>query len=130
MSIFGRVTLNQHDAAALPDETVLPDLPRDSEGPVFREPWEAQAFAMAVDLHARGHFTWPEWADALSREIKSAGSTDTGDDYYLHWLTALEKLVASKNFTPGDELPARKAPWTRAARARPHGEPSVLVRGG
>ena len=47
-------------AAALVE--TLPDLPRDADGPVFREPWEAQAFAMAVSLHERGLFTWPEWA--------------------------------------------------------------------
>jgi len=121
--------LSLNDPENLPGIEMLPSLPRDEAGPVFREPWEAQAFAMAVDLHARGHFTWPEWADALSQEIKAAGSTDTGDDYYLHWLTALEKLVASKNLASADELTTRKDAWDRAARATPHGEPILLGRG-
>jgi len=112
----------------LPDVAALPSLPRDDEGPVFREPWEAQAFAMAVELHGRGAFTWPEWADALAREIAAAGATDTGADYYLHWLSALEKLVAEKNLASGPELAERKDAWDRAARATPHGEPIVLGR--
>jgi nitrile hydratase accessory protein len=74
----------------------LPAIPRDAEGPVFREPWEAQAFAMAVKLHERGVFTWPEWAAALSDEIAAAGADDNGSRYYQFWLAALEKLVAQK----------------------------------
>src|SRR5690606_17564739 len=77
----------------------VPGIPRDEEGPVFREPWEAQAFAMAVTLHGRGLFTWPEWAATLAAEIKraqAAGDPDTGETYYLHWLAALERLVAEK----------------------------------
>src|SRR5256884_1988698 len=77
----------------------LPDLPQDAEGPVFREPWEAQAFAMTLALHERGLFTWPEWAAALAAEISAAqtsGDPDLGDTYYRHWLAALEKLVAEK----------------------------------
>ena len=116
------------EAANIPDRSDLPSLPRDEEGPVFREPWEAQAFAMAVNLHARGHFTWREWAEALSKEIKAAGATDDGDDYYVYWLAALEKLVAAKNLASESEMTARKDAWDRAARATPHGEPIVLGR--
>src|SRR2546429_1991681 len=77
----------------------VPSIPRDAEGPVFREPWEAQAFAMTLALHERGLFTWPEWAAALAAEISAAqtsGDPDLGDTYYRHWLAALEKLVAEK----------------------------------
>ncbi len=95
---------------------------------MFREPWEAQAFAMAVELHARGAFTWPEWAHALSREIAAAGARDSGEDYYLHWLAALEKLVTEKSLASARELSERKDQWDRAARATPHGEPIVLGR--
>src|SRR5579872_3845718 len=87
------------DAAAARATKALPDLPRDDDGPVFREPWEAQAFAMALALHERGLFTWPEWAARLGAEIKqaqAAGDPDTGETYYRHWLTALEHLVAEK----------------------------------
>src|SRR5207249_2308984 len=80
----------------------LPSLPRDQAGPVFREPWEAQAFAMTLALYRRGLFTWPEWAAALAAEIRraqQAGDPDTGETYYQHWLAALEALVAAKGIT-------------------------------
>ncbi|GAB2178355.1 nitrile hydratase accessory protein [Dongia sp. agr-C8] len=108
----------------------LPALPRDAEGPVFREPWEAQAFAMAVALHERGTFTWSEWAAALAVEIKAAqaaGDPDTGDTYYRHWLAALEKLVAAKALASRSELATRRDQWDRAARATPHGQPIELA---
>lgn len=112
----------------MPDLDALPAIPRDKEGPVFREPWEAQAFAMAVLLHQRGHFTWKEWAERLAREIASAGATDDGTTYYLHWLAALEKLVAEKGLVRADELARRKTEWDEAARATPHGRPIELRR--
>ena len=99
----------------------MPGIPRDADGPVFREPWEAQAFAMALALHERGVFTWPEWAAALAAEIKraqAAGDPDTGETYYRHWLAALERLVAEKGVTDrGDAgaLSRRLGP-----RRRPH----------
>ena len=77
----------------------VPGMPQGEDGPVFREPWEAQAFAMALSLHQEGLFTWPEWAATLADEIKraqEAGDPDTGETYYHHWLNALERLVAEK----------------------------------
>ena len=74
-------------------------IPRNDDGPVFREPWEAQAFALAVSLHERGLFTWGEWAATLGEEIKkaqAAGDPDTGETYYHHWLAALERIVAEQ----------------------------------
>jgi nitrile hydratase accessory protein len=109
---------------------VLPEIPRDAAGPVFREPWEAQAFAMAVALNERGVFTWTEWAAALAAEIKAAqaaGDPDTGETYYRHWLAALEKLVASKALASRAELTTRRDQWDRAARATPHGRPIELA---
>ena len=108
----------------------LPAVPRDDEGPVFSAPWEAQAFAMAVELHARGAFTWREWSAALAREIASE-SRGTGDGaptrrYYEHWLTALERLATEKRLTSSRELAARRAAWKAAADATPHGEPIAL----
>jgi len=88
----------------------LPALPRDDEGPVFREPWEAQAFAMAIELHGAGHFTWREWTEALAAEIAGArdrGEADLGDTYYRHWLAALEGLVAAKGLVPAADLTNR-----------------------
>jgi len=93
------------------DLDALPAIPRDAEGPVFRAPWEAQAFGMAVMLHERGHFTWKEWAERLADEIaaaKSRGEHDDGSRYYYFWLAALENLVAEKRLILSDELAARK----------------------
>ena len=108
----------------------LPSLPRDAQGsPVFREPWEAQAFAMAVRLHEAGCFTWTEWAAALAEQIRNAqaaGDPDSGDTYYLHWLAALEHLVAAKGLVTVEELVQRKAAWAEAARVTPHGQPIEL----
>jgi nitrile hydratase accessory protein len=110
----------------------LPSLPRDAQGsPVFREPWEAHAFAMAVRLHEAGYFTWTEWAAALAEQIQRAqaeGDPDLGDTYYLHWLAALEHLVAAKGLVAAEELVQRKAAWAEAAHATPHGKPIELPR--
>lgn len=112
----------------------LPGLPRDDHGsPVFREPWQAQAFAMVVRLHEAGHFTWPEWAAALAaqiREAQAAGDPDLGDTYYLHWLAAFERLAAAKGLVTAEELARRKGEWAQAARTTPHGKPIELVRAG
>ncbi len=112
---------------------VLPDQPRDEDGPVFAEPWEAQAFALTLKLHEAGHFTWCEWAEALGAEIDAAranGDPDLGDTYYRHWLAALERLAAEKGLTQRGELGARKAAWKRAFLNTPHGKPVVLGAGG
>jgi nitrile hydratase accessory protein len=103
---------------------VLPGQPRDDNGPVFRSPWEAQAFAMAVSLHERGLFTWSEWATALGRHIAAAeagGDADLGDTYYRHWLDALECLVAEKGASSVSELARYRHAWDHAARRTPHG---------
>jgi nitrile hydratase accessory protein len=107
----------------------VPNLPRDPEGPVFREPWEAQAFAMAVALHARGLFSWNEWARALADEIKRAqanGDADTGETYYRHWLATLERLVAEKGVASSETLHRYRDAWDRAADRTPHGSPIEL----
>ncbi|MFZ0028519.1 MAG: nitrile hydratase accessory protein [Pseudolabrys sp.] len=115
--------------AALRAAISVPGLPRDADGPVFREPWEAQAFAMALALHERGVFTWKEWAAALADEIKraqAAGDPDTGETYYLHWLNTLEKLVADKGVTTQATLHRYRDAWDRASDRTPHGEPIEL----
>lgn len=108
--------------------TDLPGLPKNSDGPVFAEPWQAQAFAMAVRLHEAGSFTWPEWAETLGAEIAAAGPDDPAENYYMHWLSALEKLVIRKQLLDVDEMEQRRDAWDRAARATPHGEPIELGR--
>lgn len=113
------------------DLGVLPALPRDAEGPVFAAPWQAQAFAITLSLHARGVFTWREWADALARELARAAASrepDDGSHYYERWLAALESLVAAKQVVSGEELERRVHAWDQAARATPHGKPIELPR--
>jgi nitrile hydratase accessory protein len=107
---------------SVPETVALPGLPRDAEGPVFAEPWQAQAFALAVRLNAAGAFTWAEWADVLGAEL----ARDPGDDgarYYHHWVAALERLVASRGLAAASELDQRKADWAQAYRRTPHGAP-------
>lgn len=108
----------------------IPGIPRDDEGPVFREPWEARAFAMAVALHARGLFTWTEWAGALAEQIKRAqaeGDPDTGETYYHHWLKTLEALVAAKRVATAETLGRYRDAWDHAAGRTPHGQPIELT---
>jgi nitrile hydratase accessory protein len=111
-------------AAARQAAEAVPGIPRDAEGPVFRAPWEAQAFAMTLALHARGLFTWPEWTATLAVEIKraqAAGDPDTGETYYRHWLAALERIVADKGVTDAETLARYYDAWDHAADRTPHG---------
>ncbi len=100
------------------------------EEAVFREPWEAQAFALTVALHERGAFSWPEWSAALAEEIgraQRAGDPDTGESYYHHWLGALERLVAERRLTDAATLERYRHAWTRAAERTQHGIPIELT---
>src|SRR4051812_26002896 len=109
----------------------LPRLPRDQGGPVFAEPWQAQAFALAVKLSEQGHFTWKEWAAALADELHAAanrGDPDDGSRYYEHWVAALECLVAAKGLADPTALLTRKEAWAAAYRNTPHGQPVELRR--
>lgn len=104
-------------------------IPRDAGGPVFREPWEAQAFALALSLQQRGVFTWNEWAQRLGEEIRraqAAGDPDTGETYYRHWLATLERLVSEKGVTDRAALARYHDAWDRAADRTPHGTPIEL----
>jgi len=122
--------LNQPDPIRETESfAALPSLPRDAGGPVFAEPWEAQAFALAVKLSEQGHFTWKEWAAALAEELKAAasrGEPDDGTRYYQHWLAALERLVAAKGLSDPAAMLARKEAWAAAYRHTPHGKPIEL----
>ena len=123
-------TLSQHNS--VPDAeklAALPRLPREDGGPVFREPWEAQAFALAVKLSEQGYFTWKEWAAALAEELRAAvdrGEPDDGTHYYEHWLATLERLVTAKGLSDPTALAARKEEWADAYRHTPHGKPVEL----
>ncbi len=118
------------NAQTLDAIAAAPGIPHDADGPVFREPWEAQAFAMTIALHQQSLFTWPEWAAALTAEIKraqDAGDPDTGETYYRHWLAALESLVAEKRITDAASLARYRDAWDRAADRTPHGKPIELT---
>jgi nitrile hydratase accessory protein len=122
-------TMSIDQEAARRAAVEVPTIPCDAEGPVFREPWEAQAFAMTLALHGRGLFTWPEWAATLGAEIKraqAAGDPDTGETYYRHWLNALERLVTEKGIAGRDMLARYYAAWDHATDRTPHGSPIEL----
>ena len=107
----------------------VPGVPRDEDGPVFREPWEARAFAMALALHEAGVFTWNEWANTLGDQIKraqAAGDPDTGETYYHHWLATLERIVAEKGVTDARQLQRTRHAWEHACERTPHGTPIEL----
>jgi nitrile hydratase accessory protein len=111
---------------------LLPDQPQDDDGPVFAEPWQAQAFAMVLALHKKGVFTWSEWGQALGARIaaaKAAGDPDLGDTYYLHWFDTLERLVAGKGLSSAAELSRYLHAWSNAAARTPHGRPIDLQPG-
>jgi nitrile hydratase accessory protein len=108
------------------------DFPRNAEGPVFREPWEAQAFALVLSLHERGVFSWNEWATVLGDEIKkaqAAGDPDTGETYYHHWLNALERIVAAKGLADPHILARTRDAWANACARTLHGAPIELRAG-
>ena len=122
--------MNRRDDAV--ERTVsaqLPELPRNDDGPVFGEPWQAAAFALAVSLSQQGHFSWKEWAAALAQELKMSaarGEPDDGSHYYHCWLAALERLIVAKGLSQSEELRSCKEAWADAYRRTPHGKPVEL----
>ncbi len=117
------------DPATLRATQSVQSIPRNAEGPVFREPWEAEAFAVALSLNERGLFTWKEWASTLGEEIKkaqAAGDPDTGETYYHHWLATLERIVAAKGLADAHVLARTRDAWQRACERTPHGTPIEL----
>jgi nitrile hydratase accessory protein len=94
-----------------------------TDAPVFREPWEAQAFALAVSLQDRGVFTAGEWAAALGAEIAAAPDAS----YYECWLAALERLAGERELTDPGTLARYRDAWERAAHRTPHGTPIELI---
>lgn len=118
--------MNQPDSALEAALAGVAPIPRDVGGPVFAEPWQAQAFALTLQLHEAGLFTWTEWAEALSREIREhlaeGGCTD-GSDYYERWCEALEHIVVAKGASSHKLIDDTSASWIRAAEATPHGMP-------
>jgi len=122
--------LKPSDPTPNADLASLPKLPKDSSGPVFSEPWQASAFALAVSLSRQGHFTWREWAETLGQELRASaarGEPDDGSRYYHCWLSALERLVIDRRLSDASLLRARKEAWADAYRRTPHGQPVTLL---
>ena len=120
------------DAATMRATRAVASIPRNDDGPVFREPWQAEAFALALSLHERGLFTWNEWAATLGDEIKkaqAAGDPDTGETYYHHWLNTLERIVAEKGLANARQLARTRHAWEHACSRTPHGTPIELQPG-
>jgi nitrile hydratase accessory protein len=115
-----------------PDPRREPPIWRDDDAPPFAEPWQAKAFALTLQLHEAGHFTWREWADTLGEVLEEAGINEPSDDgtgYYRHWLTALERLTDVKQLSTSGERATRKQAWKTAYQTTPHGEPVTLKQG-
>ena len=120
------------DAATSRATRAVASIPRNDDGPVFREPWQAEAFALALSLHERGLFTWNEWAATLGDEIKkaqAAGDPDTGETYYHHWLNTIERIVAEKGLANARQLARTRHAWEHACSRTPHGTPIELQPG-
>jgi nitrile hydratase accessory protein len=118
-----------HDPAIQAATAAVSSIPRDGDGPVFQEPWQAQAFAIALALQSRGVFAWSEWAAMLGEEIRkaqAAADPDTGATYYRHWLATLERMVSAKGLTNPETLARTYDAWDRAADRTPHGDPIEL----
>jgi len=108
----------------------LPLPPGGDQGPVFAEPWQAQAFAMVVQLHGKGAFTWPQWAQALSQTIAQARTDGDGDDgsaYYQHWVDALENVVLAQGLGTAEQIHRFEHAWEAAAARTPHGQPIEVM---
>ncbi len=122
--------MSRRDSDALAAQLAdLPRIPSDEGEPVFTEPWQAQAFALAVQLSAEGYFTWKEWAAVLADELKAAverGETDDGSHYYNYWLATLERLAIAKGLADSTAMAKCKEAWTNAYRHSPHGQPVTL----
>lgn len=99
----------------------LADAPGDAE-PNFTEPWEAEAFALVVELARTGRLEWSEWVDALAAEI----ARSPNDPYYVQWVRAFEGLCVQSELLTVEEVDERARQWHRAHLATPHGQPVTL----
>jgi nitrile hydratase accessory protein len=106
------------------DATMI-GLPRDEDGPVFDQPWQAQAFSIALQLHKAGVFSWPQWVQVLSDEIRAApaqAGEPANDAYWRQWMAALERITASSGLVGPEDLEERSEAWRRAYINTPHGQ--------
>ncbi len=100
-----------------------------ADPPRFDEPWHAQLFALTVALSEAGHFTWPDWTEALGASLarhRRGGPLDGGDDYFAAWLDALEGLLDGQDLVAAEEAGRVRELWRQAYLDTPHGEPVRL----
>ena len=120
---FGEVTLTSSNSNPL-----KPLLSTDGD-PVFDEPWQAQALAMADSLVQAGMFAAGAWSDALGQALKHAearGDPDNQDTYYACVLLALENLVAGNSEIDQKAMAGKRRDWEAAYLSTPHGQPVGL----
>ena len=91
-------------SASLRDQAVAMDGPAapplHGGEPVFDEPWQGRAFALAVETVARLELPW----DAFRQRLIAAIAADTRRPYYESWLEALEALVLDQHAAERSEL--------------------------
>jgi nitrile hydratase accessory protein len=118
------------EAPPVASSSTAPDaLLRELDGPAFAEPWMAQVFACAVHLSRNGLFTWNEWVDVFSAEIKTHPQQPgeaANAAYYRQWLAALETIVGLKGAASTAEISERQETWRQAYLNTPHGQPVEL----
>jgi nitrile hydratase accessory protein len=118
------------DSPSVPSDLVPAEaLLRQVDAPGFAEPWMAQAFACAIHLSRQSLFTWSEWVEVFSTEIKAhpqePGETSNAA-YYRQWLAALETIVGLKGAASTVEITERQETWRQAYLNTPHGQPVEL----
>jgi nitrile hydratase accessory protein len=105
-------------------------LPQDSgDSFYFDEPWQAQAFAITLELNRQGHFSWTEWVAVFSKEIQTHPATPEEGHiigYYRQWLTALETIMAQRGISQSPEIEIAQERWRSAYLHTQHGRPIEL----
>lgn len=94
-------------------------LPRRSGELVFQDPWEGEAFAMAVALCERGEYPWSDFQSHLIAQIAAAEQKqlppESRPTYYECWLAALEALLLEKQVLKKKKIDNRAVWLARAA---------------
>lgn len=122
------VSTNADLDALLHHEAIAP-LPQKQGEPVFRDSWEAEAYAIGNLLVKEGHLLPAEWMQRMAAAIaqaQAAGDPDCGDTYYLHWCAALESVCFDREWISPDLYQQQLALWAQAIANTPHGVPLAL----
>ena len=107
----------------------LSPLARRDDEPVFDEPWQAQALAVANSLVAQGLFSARDWSEALGAALRRAAADRAPDNsatYYEAVLAALEDLTNAGGAVTKEAMAARQEAWRQAYLKTPHGQPVAL----